>query len=542
MPPAVFSPIQADGRSFSPDISQGIAILERMGVEKRADQRRQQALNIEQQKDARITQSLQNLRDADPKDLANIASLKFNLLAVSKSPQLLQAAENIFVSGTDAEKEAFNTQRTAGGELSRDLLLAYERANGDKGRFLSEATELTMTKQGLSQQQIVNRLETFQFGKDNTFENFGAKLAGDVEGSRLLEDWQKANDKVQLEGVKNKFKVQEEKRERSLSVTQATLKKVAKEKNVFAQNQMLERTIGVMREQGLDPSGLERVLSDPQSNIRREDVIAGEIALSGGAGGSDQFSKSPPVLVNLPGGGQALVTQVLDKGTGDTTLQVDRIGGELISKLGETPKEISARKIKEAGGVELAKQDAIIKGAREKAIQSVQGKGFGERAEANINDGITSAATIPMLVRNLELLKDIQTGGPAALKIRAKQILGTETGTEAELSNALKTNVLKQLKPTFGAAFTAQEGALLADIEAGFGKSTAGNIALMNRALIIMRDRVERGKRHAKTAGDNDAIIDMDELMTLSLSPPRSIQRKPGEKLSDEQKNLIGDF
>jgi len=251
----------------------------------------------------------------------------------------------------------------------------------------------------------------------------------------------------------------------------------------------------------------------------------------GETGGADRFSKSPPVVITNADGSKSLVTQTLDKRTGETTIQSDVIPGELVSRLGESPGQLTARKIEEAGGTELAKQNAIIDTAADLAITRLRTKGHETRVQKNITDGITSAPVISALNRNLELLEVVATGRPAAIKLKAKQLLGIETADEVELNNALKKNVLSQLRETFGAQFTENEGRLLADIEAGFGKSTAGNIRLMKRGLIIMNDRVKRGLRSAKSAGDTDAVTDINELMALDLN----VEAQDLSKLSDDE-------
>ena len=262
------------------------------------------------------------------------------------------------------------------------------------------------------------------------------------------------------------------------------------------------------------------------------------IAQRGQAGGGDRFSKSTPVVITNPDGSKSLVTQTLDKRTGETTIQSDVIPGQLVSRLGESPEQLTARKIEEAGGTELAKQDALIQTAPDLAVARVRSKAHEGRVQENITTALISAPVISALNRNLELLEVVATGRPAAIKLKAKQLLGIETADEVELNNAIKKNVLGQLRDTFGAQFTEGEGRLLFDIEADFGKSTAGNIRLMKRSLVIMNDRVKRGRRAAKKAGDTDAVRDIDELSKLDIKLELEKIGKDGTKfsgMSDEE-------
>lgn len=143
------------------------------------------------------------------------------------------------------------------------------------------------------------------------------------------------------------------------------------------------------------------------------------------------------------------------------------------------------------------KEDAAISTARQKTQnQKIQGY---------IDSGVSSADNLIAVNRSLELLKEIETGGIDNAIIRAKQMFGIESGDEAELSYELGKSVLKQLKPTFGAAFTVNEMLELKRMEAGLGKSVAGNIRILNNLSKVIKRSANRGMRAAENLGNDFA-------------------------------------
>lgn len=157
------------------------------------------------------------------------------------------------------------------------------------------------------------------------------------------------------------------------------------------------------------------------------------------------------------------------------------------------------------GGNNLTPEQQIELESRKSASRTeaeTKGKNIAKRRTADIETGTAAAQSMPVLRRSLNLLKGIKTGGIDAAMLKAKQVLGLESADEAELMNNMKTAVLTQLKPTFGASFTAAEGQLLLDINANFGKSTKGNIRLINRALSLAGKRAQIGF-DAALAGDD---------------------------------------
>jgi hypothetical protein len=172
------------------------------------------------------------------------------------------------------------------------------------------------------------------------------------------------------------------------------------------------------------------------------------------------------------------------------------------------------------------KEDSTIRTARKKTKQ--------QRQQGYIDSGVSSADNLNAVNRSLVLLDSIETGGIDNAIIRAKQAFGIESADEAELSYELGKSVLKQLKPTFGAAFTVNEMLELKRMEAGLGKSVAGNRRILKNLAKMIKRSADRGMRAAKSLGDDFAANEImlalrgdkpAETSTSTDQPPASIAR-----------------
>ena len=166
------------------------------------------------------------------------------------------------------------------------------------------------------------------------------------------------------------------------------------------------------------------------------------------------------------------------------------------------------------------REDAVVT-AQEFGID-VQSQRAGGRTEATETEkrnsalvvrGIAAAESTAIVRRALNLLDTVKTGGVNAIALATRQRLGIEGANEGELSNSLGKSVLSQLRETFGAAFTENEGKRLERIEAGFGKSPETNRRLLTQALRIAENTANRA---AKVASDGEKA-DIEELLTFSL-------------------------
>lgn len=140
--------------------------------------------------------------------------------------------------------------------------------------------------------------------------------------------------------------------------------------------------------------------------------------------------------------------------------------------------------------------------------------------------------------RSIDLLDSIETGGIDNALIRAKQTLGIESADEAELSYELGKSVLKQLKPTFGAAFTVNEMLELKRMEAGLGKSVAGNKRILQNLSKVIGRSANRGMRAAESLGDNFAAEEI-RLAMSNTEEDKDLSTKPEDTLSTQDKQAL---
>lgn len=164
------------------------------------------------------------------------------------------------------------------------------------------------------------------------------------------------------------------------------------------------------------------------------------------------------------------------------------------------------------------KEDTAVSTARKKTTQ--------ERVQGYVESGVTSADNFHAVGRSLELLDSVATGGIDAALIAAKQKLGIESANEAELSYELGKSVLKQLKPTFGAAFTVNEMLELKRMEAGLGKSVAGNRRILKNLQKVIKKSAARGLRAAENIGDDFAANEI----RIALEGGQSTQQSAGNE------------
>jgi hypothetical protein len=243
-------------------------------------------------------------------------------------------------------------------------------------------------------------------------------------------------------------------------------------------------------------------------------------ALLNKASKEGNFVTSPTFLTREDDGSNSISVPITNKRTGETTVNKIPISGNIIERAGgQTPQEEASLKVQTAGRTAGATREVERVTAAPIAAEKKRGGSEEKRAQENISGGLLAASALPQLQRSLSLLNEVETGGLAAVNIKARRLLGIESADEGELSFNLSKNVMRQLKPTFGAAFTEREGALLTAIEAGITKSPAGNKRLLRQAIKITRNAIERGQRAALNRGDQEALRDITEAMSLDLSP-----------------------
>lgn len=176
-------------------------------------------------------------------------------------------------------------------------------------------------------------------------------------------------------------------------------------------------------------------------------------------------------------------------------------------------------------------------------------KGTVSRKQGFIDTGVEAADSLANLQRTRQLLDQVKTGGFDNVAFRAKQLFGVEGADEGELSANLGIAVLAQLKPIFGAAFTAAEGERLERISARFGANPETNKRLIDQAISITERAARRGLRAAIDQGDDftaneiktalDAVKKIKEDIQPAsrelLQPVIPNQAKLGEQQSMQQ-------
>lgn len=147
-----------------------------------------------------------------------------------------------------------------------------------------------------------------------------------------------------------------------------------------------------------------------------------------------------------------------------------------------------------------------------------QGSGEQDRKQEFITKGLVAADATAVIRRSLQLLDRVETGGIGPqIGLAMRRMFGVEGADEGELSANLGKAVLAQLKDVFGAAFTAQEGASLKEIEAGFGSNVVTNRRLLNNSLAVAERAAARGIRAAEANDDYESASEIEMSLDFDL-------------------------
>jgi hypothetical protein len=244
----------------------------------------------------------------------------------------------------------------------------------------------------------------------------------------------------------------------------------------------------------------------------------------GGQGGAQQRVHSMIPLANGNAGYMTENGQVVDTGQKmrESYTPIEVAGGRAAFNRGAgTVAPISSAEDEAAGAGLIAGQQ---QGAREAATTAaipgqVTAKTRTERLALQVDEGFSASDAMPVINRAIELLGTVKTGGINAAALAASNLLGVTGADEAELSNNLGKAVLSQLRSTFGAAFTEREGARLDSIEANFGKSTEGNLRLLQQLQKMVEREALRGINAAIQMGDQATADQIREGLGFSLTP-----------------------
>jgi hypothetical protein len=264
---------------------------------------------------------------------------------------------------------------------------------------------------------------------------------------------------------------------------------------------------------GLPTQGFDEVLSlfsNPAALKAKSTEIrkALEPQLKTIFGGDNQAQFGGQIQVKDEAGNIFFATTARDPSSGAAQTVLSPIGNDpnlkpqgqvqVVGQFGETGDERTTRAVEQSRGVTAASEEE-------------------KRASDLIDRGVAAAESTSTTRRALALLDTVETGGPEAFALAVKQQFGIEGADEGELSNTLGKSVLSQLRETFGAAFTENEGARLQRIEASFNKSPATNKRLLQQVLRIQENVARRAQQAAKDRGQAAVVADIDDLLTFSL-------------------------
>jgi len=274
-----------------------------------------------------------------------------------------------------------------------------------------------------------------------------------------------------------------------------------------------------LRQAGRNPADTIRVrdlaMQDPQAAYEELTQLTGAMDQGGGA---QQLTPRQQEFAQL----QELQSQVDALPDGPEKLAAQRQVDQFALGTGFSSKRDTADEI------------------REKAMARVRGTESEGRQQEFIDRGLVAADSTANVRRALELIKRVDTGGVAAANLGAKRFFGVEGADEGELSNRLGVAVLSQLKDTFGAAFTAQEGERLEKLSAGFGKSAAANKRILEQALKLSERAANRGSKAARARGDEDSAIEIEDALKFTIndeSPAQGVS--PSSEIAQQQPRAV---
>lgn len=164
-----------------------------------------------------------------------------------------------------------------------------------------------------------------------------------------------------------------------------------------------------------------------------------------------------------------------------------------------------AQNRKELNKIAIDQKRELNKLTKESELSKARVKGQTEREKLDITEGINAAQSVGLLKRAEKLLDLTETGSFESAKLWGSRVLnlkGKDVQNREELDNLLGKSIVKQLKPTFGGSFSVNEGQWLKDMEANFGKSTAGNKILVKRGLALVNETAKIGLDAATSAED----------------------------------------
>mgnify|MGYP003650583090 CR=1 FL=1 len=358
-------------------------------------------------------------------------------------------------------------------------------------------------------------------------------------------------------GMEDRVLAQEEKRKETLFKDTATARQYLQSGNIPAIIDIYSDRVNLLGRAGIDTSNSERMLSYAQAALSDPNALSqltGEIntvydtgrafnvgmgempssyralrqrALDGGLiEGSKEFQDFMRLNGQTQGEGSKGLTRFENGSYINITPQGPRVYDITGSEVTNPADMAEVLRLGRDSGVLLA-SDLAQATARSKAEE--------KRYQDVLDNGIRASKNIGKLKSAMDILeRGLETGGFASLSLKVKRALGLTNADEALFAYTLRKNVLQQLKPTFGAAFTAREGEMLAEIEANENQSTEANMALIMDLISFMEMDIDRARSRARTMGDSGtyAIEDMDGFLSKNFYPASNDQPASDETIT----------
>lgn len=359
---------------------------------------------------------------------------------------------------------------------------------------------------------------------------------------------------------------QEEKRKETLFKDTATARQYLQSGNIPAIIDLYSDRVNLLGRAGIDTSNSERMLSYAQAALsdpnalsqltteintvydtgRAFNVGMGEMpssyralrqrALDGGLiEGSEEFQE----FMRFNGAPQGQGSRGLTRFKDGSYIQITPTGNRVFDTSGI---EVTDDPQRRAEVIRAGRDEGVIL-AGEIATATARGGREEGRAQDYIVKGQSAADSTAVIRRSLALLEKVKTGGLGrTTMLAAKRMFGAEGADEGELSASLGKAVLAQLRETFGAAFTAQEGESLKEIEAGFGSSVETNTRLLNNSLRIAQRGAERGIRAAESRDDYESASEIEMALDFDLGVFENEYSSYSDSVPPFPSNYVGVF
>lgn len=341
-------------------------------------------------------------------------------------------------------------------------------------------------------------------------------------------------------GMEDRVLAQEEKRKETLFKDTAIARQYLQDGNIMAIIDLYTDRVNLLDRAGIDTSNSERMLSFAQAALSNPNALSqltGEIntvydtgrAFNVGMGEIPSAYRSLDLQAQAAGfsRGSAEYQRFMRFGGGSADEGAAKTevfdNGAVLEKPRNGPPKlfVNGQQIVDPQEFVIQMDLAVASGpllAGETATATARGGAEEDRAQGYIAKGQSAADSTAVIRRSLALLEKVKTGGLGrTTMLAAKRMFGVEGADEGELSASLGKAVLAQLRETFGAAFTAQEGESLKEIEAGFGSSVETNTRLLNNSLRIAQRAAERGIRAAESRDDYESASEIEMALDFDL-------------------------